>query len=71
MTGGEPTLRKDLKEIIEYINSKNITLALFTNATLVLSNYEWLKECHIRRFNISLDGLIQVNDLFKLSKQNI
>ena len=65
LTGGEIFVRHDLKEIIEYINSKNITLALFTNATLVLSNYEWLKECHIRRFNISLDGLEEEHDLLR------
>ena len=62
LTGGEIFVRNDLKEIIEYINSKNIALALFTNATLILSNYEWLKKCNIRRYNISLDGLEEEHD---------
>jgi MoaA/NifB/PqqE/SkfB family radical SAM enzyme len=40
-------------------------LALFTNATLIMSNYEWLKKCNIRRFNISLDGLEKEHDMLR------
>ena len=62
LTGGEIFVRRDLRQIVEYINSKNISLALFTNATLVLNNYDWLKSCNIRRYNISLDGLEEEHD---------
>ncbi|RXK88396.1 radical SAM protein [Chlorobaculum sp. 24CR] len=39
LSGGEPLLRKDLPEIIEFIQSRNIDLLLLTNGTLLTPEF--------------------------------
>jgi cyclic pyranopterin phosphate synthase len=59
ITGGEPTLRKDILEIIETISSqKNIkNIALTTNAFRLRSLLPDLKKAGLSALNISLDSL--------------
>lgn len=57
LTGGEPLLRKDLFEIIEYGRKKGLTLVMAPNGTLL--NYENIKKIissGIKRISVSLDG---------------
>jgi len=65
LTGGEIFTRKDLNEIINYIASKKIDISLYTNATLIEKNFDWLIKCPIRRFNISLDGIDDDHDYLR------
>ncbi|MBI5417535.1 radical SAM protein [Candidatus Poribacteria bacterium] len=54
--GGEPTLRKDLPEIIEYIKKKGMVCVLFTNGTGKLDGLE------PDAFWISIDGTEKSHD---------
>ncbi|MBL0722020.1 MAG: GTP 3',8-cyclase MoaA [Sulfurovum sp.] len=59
LTGGEPLLREDLDKFIEMIHNykNNIDLALTTNAYLLPSTAQRLKDAGLKRLNISLDSL--------------
>lgn len=54
LLGGEPLVRKDLKEIIGYIKSKKMMVALNTNGTLIDQNIEVLRM--LNKLTISLEG---------------
>ena len=56
LTGGEPTLRKDLKEIISAVPSE-MEISLTTNGTLLKNCAAELKAAGLSRVNISLDTL--------------
>lgn len=56
LTGGEPTLRPDLAEIISSV-PKGMEISLTTNGTLLKSQAASLKEAGLSRVNISLDTL--------------
>lgn len=63
LTGGEPTLRKDLEEIVEYANSKNINLRLITNGTLLdKKRLDSLYEHGLKSIMISIDGTEKYHD---------
>jgi AdoMet-dependent heme synthase len=57
ITGGEPLMHKDIFTILKYINKKNMSLSLATNATLV-NDYviENLKRIDLKVVKVSLDG---------------
>jgi cyclic pyranopterin phosphate synthase len=59
ITGGEPLLREDLDKFIEMIHDyrPDIDLALTTNAYLLPSAAQRLKDAGLKRLNISLDSL--------------
>ena len=59
ITGGEPLVRKDLPEFIKMISeyAPNIDLALTTNGYFLESYAKILKECGLKRINMSLDSL--------------
>ena len=59
LTGGEPLLREDLDKFIEMIHNykSDIDLALTTNAYLLPSTAQRLKDAGLKRLNISLDSL--------------
>ncbi len=59
LTGGEPLLRKDLSVFIKMINdyAPNIDLAITTNAFLLSTYAQALKDAGLKRLNISLDSL--------------
>lgn len=61
LSGGEPLLRKDIKEIIDYIAKKDgIFTVLFTNGTLIKEKINDIK--NIDLVNISLDGPREIHD---------
>lgn len=60
LTGGEPTIRKDLEDICFHLsNLKGLkTLAMTTNGIVLKKKLPKLKECGLNLLNISLDTLI-------------
>ncbi|XP_065872796.1 GTP 3',8-cyclase, mitochondrial [Euphorbia lathyris] len=60
LTGGEPTIRKDIEEIcLQLSNLKGLkTLAMTTNGITLARKLPKLKECGLTNLNISLDTLI-------------
>ncbi|KAK3036588.1 hypothetical protein RJ639_031205 [Escallonia herrerae] len=60
LTGGEPTIRKDIEEICLQLSSlKGLkTLAITTNGITLARKLPKLKECGLSSLNISLDTLI-------------
>lgn len=57
VTGGEPFLRPDIFELLEYIKSKNLGLIVETNATLIKEKEaQALKEANVFQVSVSLDG---------------
>lgn len=78
LTGGEPLVRKDAKEIILRLSKLPISLTLTTNATRLHEFVDVLKQANVRSLNISLDtlqpdrfALITRRDQFKLVYDNI
>ncbi len=57
ITGGEPTLRKDLLEIIEVCSPRKIMVSLVTNAlTMTRNMMKMLKDAGLNTIQISLDS---------------
>ncbi len=57
ISGGEPLIRKDIFEIMEYIQSKGMGFCLLTNATLINDeNVELLKKFGCFKVEADLDG---------------
>ena len=57
LTGGEPLVRKDAKEIIERLSKYPGELAITTNGVFVHEFIETFKKAGIRSVNVSLDSL--------------
>jgi len=58
VTGGEPFLRKDLLEILNYANSKGLKTGIASNGFLIDKNLaNKIKDSKIYSMQISLDGL--------------
>lgn len=63
ITGGEPVLFPHLVKAVEYIKSKQISVTVFTNGTLIDNAYaEELVATGIDKIGISLDGTENVHD---------
>ncbi|XP_075510948.1 GTP 3',8-cyclase, mitochondrial-like isoform X1 [Primulina tabacum] len=60
LTGGEPTIRKDIEEICLRLSSLNglKTLAMTTNGLILANKLPRLRECGLSLLNISLDTLV-------------
>lgn len=60
LTGGEPTIRKDIEDICSHLsNLKGLkTLAMTTNGIILKKKLPKLKECGLSALNISLDTLV-------------
>ncbi|CAA2988178.1 GTP 3',8-cyclase, mitochondrial-like [Olea europaea var. sylvestris] len=60
LTGGEPTVRKDIEEICLQLSNLNglKTLAMTTNGIILERKLPSLKECGLSLLNISLDTLV-------------
>ncbi|KAL9175698.1 hypothetical protein ABFS82_02G128400 [Erythranthe guttata] len=60
LTGGEPTIRKDIEEICLQLSSLSglKTLAMTTNGITLANKLPRLKECGLSLLNISLDTLV-------------
>jgi cyclic pyranopterin phosphate synthase len=78
LTGGEPLVRKDSKEIILGLSKLPVTLTLTTNATRLHEFVDVLEEARINSLNISLDTLqadkfllITRRDQFSVVRDNI
>ncbi len=57
LTGGEPLLRPDVFEIIEYGNEKGLRLVIAINGTLLdMEKAQKLKASGIKRVSLSIDG---------------
>ncbi len=69
ITGGEPLIRKDAKEIIKELSKLPVELTLTTNGVLVDKFIEAFHEAGIRSLNVSLDTLDR-EKYFKITKQN-
>ena len=67
LTGGEPLLRKDIFDIIDYGNNKGLKLVIAVNGTLLdNATGEKLKAKGIKRVSLSLDGKNEeMHDLFR------
>ncbi|MCC6635113.1 MAG: GTP 3',8-cyclase MoaA [Chitinophagaceae bacterium] len=57
LTGGEPLVRKDAKEIILRLAKLNVELAITTNGVYVNEFIEVFKQANIKTVNVSLDTL--------------
>ncbi len=78
LTGGEPLVRKDAKEIIQSLATLGVEMAITTNATRVHHFIDDLVSANFRSINISLDTLqkdkftlITRRDQFDIVKNNI
>ncbi|KAK6162842.1 hypothetical protein DH2020_002683 [Rehmannia glutinosa] len=60
LTGGEPTIRKDIEDICLQLSKLNglKTLAMTTNGIVLANKLPRLKECGLSLLNISLDTLV-------------
>lgn len=60
LTGGEPTVRKDIEDICLNLSNLNglKTLAITTNGVTLARKLPKLKECGLSALNISLDTLV-------------
>ncbi|MES2587466.1 MAG: GTP 3',8-cyclase MoaA [Bacteroidota bacterium] len=68
LTGGEPLLRKDAKQIIQNLAKLNVELSISTNAILVNQYIDVFKEAGIKSLNISLDTL-SPQEFFTMTKR--
>ncbi|MFC5285326.1 GTP 3',8-cyclase MoaA [Pedobacter alpinus] len=57
LTGGEPLVRKDAKDIIERLGKLGVELTLTTNGLLVHEYIDTFKAAGIKSLNVSLDTL--------------
>lgn len=54
LIGGEPLLRKDIKDVVLFTRKNNVECVLNTNGLLVEDNIEWLKS--LNHLYVSFDG---------------
>ena len=65
-SGGEPLLRKDIHDLIRYVSSKNMSVAVATNGLLIDKPMaQKLKESGLGYVQISIDGLEETHDIIR------
>ncbi|MHC4637249.1 MAG: radical SAM protein, partial [Planctomycetota bacterium] len=65
-SGGEPLMRFDLFNLIEYAGNKGLRAVISTNGTLITTEAaEKIKEKGVSYVGISLDGIGPINDKFR------
>ncbi|MBN2136910.1 MAG: radical SAM protein [Sedimentisphaerales bacterium] len=65
-SGGEPMMRPDLFELIEYAAGKNLRTVISTNGTLISEKKAaMIKKTGVSYVGISLDGIGEINDKFR------
>ncbi len=65
-SGGEPLMRPDLFELIEYAVGKGLRAVISTNGTLIdKDKAKMIKDLGVSYVGISLDGMGPVNDKFR------
>ena len=57
LTGGEPTLRPDLEEILSGLSQLEVSLSMTSNGFLLDGKLEMLRRYGLMKLNISLDSL--------------
>ena len=57
LTGGEPLVRRDAKQVIQHLAKLGVELTITTNGILVHDFIETFKEAGIRSLNVSIDSL--------------
>lgn len=57
LTGGEPLVRKDIREIIQRLSEYPVDLTITTNGVFVHEYIDTFREAGIRSLNVSLDTL--------------
>ncbi|MFC2085117.1 radical SAM protein [Bacteroidota bacterium] len=62
ISGGEPLIRKDIFEIMEYANTKNIEIGLLSNGVNVKKHWDKLKNIKYFFFLTSIDGTKKYHD---------
>jgi len=68
-SGGEPLLRKDLPELVDYAVKKGLRAVISTNGTLISRKMARIfSERGLSYIGISLDGIGDVNDAFRGKK---
>lgn len=68
LTGGEPLVRKDAKEIILKLSELPVELTISTNAVLVDEYIDVFKQANISSVNVSLDTL-DADEFFAITKR--
>lgn len=69
LTGGEPLVRKDAKQIIQRLGKLGIELTLTTNGILVHEFIDAFKEAGIASINVSIDSLKE-NKFNQITRRN-
>ncbi len=65
-SGGEPLMRKDILQLIEYAAKKNVRPVISTNGTLIDAQMARdIRNAGVVYVGISLDGMEKVNDKFR------
>ena len=65
-SGGEPLLREDLPDLIDYAVKKGLRAVISTNGTLITPEKARIfARCSLSYIGVSLDGLREVNDTFR------
>lgn len=65
-SGGEPLMRPDLFELIEYATGRGLRAVISTNGTLIKPDKaEKIKKSGVSYVGISLDGIGEINDKFR------
>ena len=66
VTGGEPLVRKDIFEVMEYATSLGFRWGMTTNGILLNDeNIEKLKKSNMEVISVSIDGLEKTHDAFR------
>lgn len=66
VSGGEPLVREDLLEIVQYAHSKGIRITISTNGTMLDREYaKKFKELGVGYIGVSLDGIGEIHDIFR------
>jgi len=56
-TGGEPTLRKDLEEIVAGISNLNLSMSITTNGLLLKEHLHYFEKYGLFNINVSIDSI--------------
>ena len=65
-TGGEPLLRNDLMDILEYVRDYGYATALMSNGTLITDDAaRQLRQVQVKEVQVSIDGLEAVHDAIR------
>jgi len=71
-TGGEPLIRNDLFELINYSHQKGIQhIKLCTNGLLLGKKIEEIRNASISEIHISLDGIVATDNEFRKENQAV